>query len=68
MLLFCVELLAMLLQVQQLDQPHTTASFRQWHIDQIGNDMKENICRVAESTFNAVENASIPTASYEVGC
>ena len=58
----------MLLQVQQLDQPHTTASFRQWHIDQIGNDMKENICRVAESTFNAVENASIPPASYEVGC
>ena len=58
----------MSLQVQQLDQPHTTSSFRQWHIDQIGNDMKENICRVAESTFNAVENASIPTASYEVGC
>eukprot|EP00891_Asterochloris_glomerata_P009333 jgi/Astpho2/9333/fgenesh1_pm.00142_%23_5_t len=53
-------------EVQQLDQPHTTASFRQWHIDQIGNDMKENICRVAESTFNAVENASIPTASYEL--
>ena len=58
----------MLLQVQQLDQPYTTSSFRQWHIDQIGNDMKENICRVAESTFNAEENASIPTASYEVGC
>ena len=45
---------------------NTTASFRQFHVDQIAADMKESICRVSDGPFDAQENVHVPTVSYEV--
>lgn len=53
-------------QVQKLDQRHTTDSFRQFHVEQIAADIKESICRVSDTLFNAEANANIPTVDYEV--
>ena len=53
-------------QVQDVDGPGTTASFRRFHVDQIAADLKESICRVSDGPFDAQENSSIPTVSYEV--
>ena len=54
------------LQVHEVDATNTTASFRQFHVDQIAADMKESICRVSDAPFDAQENVNIPTVSYEV--
>lgn len=43
----------------------STASFRQYHVDQIAADMKDSICRVSDTPFDEKENANIPTVSYE---
>lgn len=53
------------LQVHEVDAANTTASFRQFHVDQIAADMKESICRVSDAPFDAQENVNIPTVSYE---
>lgn len=53
-------------QVHEVDAPNTTASFRQFHVDQIAADIKESICRVSDNPFDAQENFNIPTVSYEV--
>ena len=55
-----------LVQAHEVDATNTTASFRQFHVDQIGADMKESICRVSDTPFDAQENAHVPTVSYEV--
>lgn len=55
-----------LVQAHEIDATNTTASFRQFHVDQIGADMKESICRVSDTPFDAQENAHVPTVSYEV--
>ena len=49
-----------------MDAANTTASFRQFHVDQIAADMKESICRVSDGPFDAQENVHVPTVSYEV--
>jgi len=49
-----------------VDGSGTTASFRQFHVDQIAADMKDSICRVSDGPFDAQENVNIPTVSYEV--
>lgn len=53
-------------QVQDLDLPDTTDSFKDWHCEQIAADVKESICRVSDTTFDAEANANIPTVDYEV--
>ena len=54
------------LQAKPLDLPHTTDSFRQYHIEQVAADIKESICRVSDTRFDAEANANIPTVDYEV--
>ena len=54
------------MQVKALDFPLTTDSYRQFQLEQIGADIKETICRVSDGPFDAEQNASIPTVSYEV--
>lgn len=54
------------LQVNPLDFPLTTASYRQYQVEQIGADIKETICRVSDGPFDSEQNANIPTVSYEV--
>lgn len=56
----------MALQAHEVDAANTTASFRQFHVDQIAADMKESICRVSDGPFDAQENVHVPTVSYEV--
>ena len=56
----------LLMQVKALDFPLTTDSYRQFQLEQIGADIKETICRVSDGPFDAEQNASIPTVSYEV--
>lgn len=55
-----------MLQVQDVGGANTSSSFRQFHVDQIAADLKESICRVSDGPFDAQENSSIPTVSYEV--
>ena len=50
-----------------LEYPLTASSYRQYHLEQIGADIKESICRVSDGPFDAEQNANIPTVSYEVG-
>ena len=52
--------------MKALDIPLTTASYRQYQLEQIGADIKESICRVSDGPFDAEQNANIPTVSYEV--
>ena len=54
------------LQAKPLDLPLTTDSFRQYHIEQVAADIKESICRVSDTRFDAEANANIPTVDYEV--
>lgn len=54
------------MQIVHLDQPNTTASFRDYHVDQIVADLKESVCRVNEGYFDPKENTNIPMVSYEV--
>lgn len=56
----------MVSQVHETAAANTTASFRQFHVDQIAADMKESICRVSDNPFDAQDNFNIPTVSYEV--
>lgn len=53
-------------QAHEVEGSGTTASFRQFQVDQIAADMKESICRVSDNPFDAQENVNIPTVSYEV--
>ncbi|KAG1665661.1 hypothetical protein FOA52_005451 [Chlamydomonas sp. UWO 241] len=52
--------------VEDLSLPNTTASFRNFQIDQIAADIKESVCRVSESAFDELANSNIPTVSYEL--
>jgi hypothetical protein len=52
-------------QVVRLDLPGTTDSYRRWVVEGVAADIKEAICRVSDSAFNAEENANIPTVTYE---
>lgn len=52
--------------MQAVDTSGTTDSFHQYHVKQIAADLKESVCRVSDTPFDAVENANIPTVSYEV--
>ena len=54
------------MQAHEVDSAGSTATFRQFHVDQIGGDMKDSICRVSDGPFDAQENVNIPTVSYEV--
>ena len=54
------------LQVKDLDPPNTSESFRRWHCEQIAADVKETLCRVSDTSFDAELNANIPTVDYEV--
>ena len=54
------------LQAQDLTSPNTTTSFRSWHCEQIAADIKESLCRVSDTMFDAQANANIPTVDYEV--
>lgn len=53
-------------EVHEVDSSNTTASFKQYHVDQIAADMKDSICRVSDTPFDEQENANIPTVSYEL--
>ena len=53
-------------QVVRLDLAGTTDSYRRWRVEGVGADIKEAICWVSDSAFNAEENANIPTVTYEV--
>lgn len=53
-------------EAQSLDLPHTSDSFNAWHVEQIAADIKESICRVSDTTFDAEANANIPTVDYEL--
>lgn len=53
-------------QVVRLDLGGTTDSYRRWRVEGVGADIKEAICWVSDSAFNAEENANIPTVTYEV--
>ncbi|KAL0041850.1 hypothetical protein WJX79_006533 [Trebouxia sp. C0005] len=53
-------------EAHEVDGSPTTASFKQFHVDQIAADMKESICRVSDGPFYAQENVNIPTVSYEL--
>lgn len=53
-------------EAHEVDGSATTASFKQFHVDQIAADMKESICRVSDGPFDAQENVNIPTVSYEL--
>lgn len=53
-------------QVVHLDLPSTTEIYRRWTVEGVAADLKEAICRVSDSAFNAEENANIPTVTYEV--
>ena len=50
----------------RLDLPGTADSYRRWTVEGVAADLKEAICRVSDSAFNAEENANIPTVTYEV--
>lgn len=63
---FLPQQVVMALQAHEVDAANTTASFRQFHVDQIAADMKESICRVSDGPFDAQENVHVPTVSYEV--
>lgn len=58
--------MACLLQAQSLESPHTSDSFHAWHVEQVAADIKESICRVSDTAFDAEANANIPTVDYEV--
>ena len=53
-------------QVQDVGLKGLRDSFCNYHVEQIAADIKESIGRVSDSSFNANENANIPTVSYEV--
>jgi len=54
--------------VVRQDLPGTTDSYRRWVVEGVGADIKEAICRVSDSAFNAEENANIPTVTYRRAC
>jgi actin-like protein 6A len=49
-----------------LDLPNTTSSYQQYAVREIVQDLKENLSRCSETTFDASMNANIPLASYEL--
>ncbi|CAL8463368.1 g2902 [Coccomyxa elongata] len=53
-------------ELKDLDFPNTTPSFRRYHVEQVGADVKETIGRVSDGPFDAEQNASIPTVNYEL--
>lgn len=62
----CLNKQQLALQAHEVDAPNISASFKQFHVDQVAADMKESICRVSDGPFDAQENAHVPTVSYEV--
>lgn len=54
------------LQANPHNLPDTTESFRRYHVEQVAADIKESICRVSDTPFDAEANANIPTVDYEV--
>lgn len=55
-----------MLQVEELSLPNTTPSFHTYQVEQVAADIKESICRTADSTFDEEANSNVPTVSYEV--
>ncbi|GMH38536.1 hypothetical protein BSKO_06420 [Bryopsis sp. KO-2023] len=53
-------------EVEPVETPLVRDSYRRYCINQISADLKESICRVADSTFVEGENSNIPTVSYEL--
>lgn len=54
------------MQLNNLEFPQTSPSYRQFQVEQIAADVKESIGRVSDGPFDAEQNASIPTVNYEV--
>ncbi len=42
-------------EVEDLSFPKTPESFRLYQLEQIGADMKENVCRVSDNVFDEVQ-------------
>lgn len=55
-----------LLQAKPRSLPDVTESFRRYHVEQVAADIKETLCRVSDTPFDAEANANIPTVDYEV--
>ncbi|KAK9839462.1 hypothetical protein WJX81_003687 [Elliptochloris bilobata] len=53
-------------EVVRSDLPGTTDSYQRWSVEGVAADIKEAICRVSDSAFNAEDNANIPTVTYEL--
>ncbi|KDD76646.1 actin [Helicosporidium sp. ATCC 50920] len=50
----------------ELHTPKATASYNAMAVQSIVLDIKDAICRVSDTPFDPEENASIPTAAYEL--
>jgi len=48
------------------DVPNTSQSYRDWTVSQVVRDIKETVCRVADSTFVEESNTSIAAVAYEL--
>eukprot|EP00466_Bigelowiella_natans_P009956 jgi/Bigna1/90293/estExt_fgenesh1_pg.C_670001 len=46
--------------------PNTTASFHRYMCMEVVRDIKESICRVADSSFNPKDYENVPRTSYEL--
>ncbi|GBG88186.1 hypothetical protein CBR_g46675 [Chara braunii] len=53
-------------EVTDLDLPNTTQSYRRYQQRCIAADIKESVCRVADSTFEEKQYQNIPTQPYEL--
>ncbi|GBG64754.1 hypothetical protein CBR_g46712 [Chara braunii] len=53
-------------RVTDLDLPNTTESYRRYQQRCIAADIKESVCRVADSTFEEKQYQNIPTQPYEL--
>lgn len=53
-------------EVDHLDFPGTTDSYKAFQVESICQDIKHTICRVSDTPFDPEENANIPTVSYEL--
>ena len=52
--------------VSRSEPPHTSPSFRRFWVEAVAADVKEAVCRVSDTPFDAADNASIPTVAYEL--
>ncbi|KAH7288136.1 hypothetical protein KP509_31G013900 [Ceratopteris richardii] len=53
-------------ELVKLEFPNTTESYYRYMQRQIAADIKESVCRVADSNFDESAYANIPTTSYEL--